>query len=114
MRAAPSSVVGREHNALTWPISVTESGMVTLVRLVQSEKACCESRSDPGQGHGAGERDRYTRAAPSSVVGRECYELTWAISVTESGMVILVRFVHRKKANCASRSDPGQGQGTSE
>ena len=50
-RAPPSSVAMRERDQLTLPKDVTESGIVTLVRLVHSRKAYCESRRSQGR-HG--------------------------------------------------------------
>ena len=67
---------------LTWPMLVTESGIVTLVRLVHWLKAFCETQS-------ARARVADRRASASERVWRgaaECArgELTWPMLVTES------------------------------
>ena len=56
-RTPPSTVKIRKRDQLTLPRVLTESPIVTLVRLVHLEKAYCESRRSQGR-HGAAEGGR--------------------------------------------------------
>ena len=78
----------RVRGELTWTIFVTESGIVTLVRLSQYLKACCESQRARVR---RAEGSKRVRACGERVRVRVRGELTLPMLVTESGIVTLVR-----------------------
>ena len=77
---------------LTSPMLVTESPMVTLLRLVHWAKAHCESQRARARAadRGASVSERVWRETAECALG----ELTLKMLVTESPMVTLVRLVH--------------------
>ena len=79
---------------------VTELPIVTLVRLVHSLKASCESQRARVRAadRGASASEPVWRGAAECARG----ELTSPMLVTESGMVTFVRLVHFLKAACES------------
>ena len=92
-RAPPSSLAMRERDQLTYAMVVTESPIVTLVRLLHQAKACCESHI--GRRGGVAQLiEAGARAPPSWVAMRERGLLTLSMVVTESGIVTLGRLVH--------------------